>query len=165
MVTGLFFCARWKLRRQDFDRAELGCRSSPQSEHGDIRKISTTAPGTNSSHLLQDTDQSGNGTSLSGSPRHLFVTRYREWGTEWRQVSPENLEQHLATLYTDRPLVLFGEDDSNVLSTISQPSFVLRLLDMLQPGISCCKGSGNGWTWACRRQPALRCRYIRTTIE
>jgi hypothetical protein len=44
------------------------------------------------------------------TPRHLFVRRYREWGTtEWCQVTAENLGQHLATLYADRPLVLFGD--------------------------------------------------------
>ena len=38
------------------------------------------------------------------TPRHLFVSRYREWGTPvWRQVTAENLEQHLPALYADRP--------------------------------------------------------------
>jgi protein-L-isoaspartate(D-aspartate) O-methyltransferase len=86
------------------------------------------------------------------TPRHLFVRRYREWGTpEWRQVTAENLEQHLASLYADRPLMLFGDDDSNVLSTISQPSFVLRMLDMLQlqPGQTVFElGAGSGWNAA-----------------
>jgi protein-L-isoaspartate(D-aspartate) O-methyltransferase len=81
-------------------------------------------------------------------PRHLFVGLYREWGTaEWRQVTSENLEQHLPTLYADKPLILSG-DDSNVLSTISQPSFVLRMLDMLQlqPGQTVFElGAGSGW--------------------
>ena len=86
------------------------------------------------------------------TPRHLFVKRYREWGTtDWRQVTAENLEQHLPTLYADRPLLLFGDDDSNVLSTISQPSFVLRMLDMLrlQPGQTVFElGAGSGWNAA-----------------
>jgi protein-L-isoaspartate(D-aspartate) O-methyltransferase len=86
------------------------------------------------------------------TPRHLFVKRYREWGSpEWRQVTLENLDQHLATLYADRPLMLFGEDDSNVLSTISQPSFVLRMLDLLQlqPGQTVFElGAGSGWNAA-----------------
>lgn len=83
------------------------------------------------------------------TPRHLFVRRYREWGTTgWRQVTAENLEQHLPTLYADRPLLLFGDDDRNVLATISQPSFVLRMLDMLrlQPGQTVFElGAGSGW--------------------
>ncbi len=86
------------------------------------------------------------------TPRHLFVRRYREWGTsEWRQVTDENLGQHLAVLYADRPLVLFGDDDNNLLSTISQPSLVLRMLDMLQlqPGQSVFElGAGSGWNAA-----------------
>jgi hypothetical protein len=47
------------------------------------------------------------------TPRHLFVRRYREWGTtEWRQVTAENLGQHLATLYADRPLVRIAQSAS-----------------------------------------------------
>jgi protein-L-isoaspartate(D-aspartate) O-methyltransferase len=86
------------------------------------------------------------------NPRHLFVRRYREWGTtEWRQVTAENLPQHLATLYANRPLLLFGDDDLNSLSTISQPSFVLRMLDLLQlqPGHTVFElGAGSGWNAA-----------------
>jgi protein-L-isoaspartate(D-aspartate) O-methyltransferase len=86
------------------------------------------------------------------TPRHRFVTRYREWGSpEWRQVTPENLPQHLPALYADRPLVLSGDDDANILSTISQPSFVLRMLDMLQlqPGQTVFElGAGSGWNAA-----------------
>ena len=47
--------------------------------------------------------------------------------------------------------MLFGDDDTNVLSTISQPSFVLRMLDMLQlqPGQTVFElGSGSGWNAA-----------------
>ncbi len=84
-------------------------------------------------------------------PRHLFVTRYREWGTpEWRQVTAENLQEHLPTLYADKPLILSG-DDSNILSTISQPSFVLRMLDMLQLQLGQTVfelGAGSGWNAA-----------------
>jgi protein-L-isoaspartate(D-aspartate) O-methyltransferase len=85
-------------------------------------------------------------------PRHLFVKRYREWGVrEWQEVNQENLAEHLAKLYTDRPLILFGEDDDNIPSTISQPSFVLRMLDMLQikPGHTIFElGAGSGWNAA-----------------
>jgi hypothetical protein len=46
----------------------------------------------------------------------LFVKRYREWGTkEWREIDEDNIEEHLATLYTDRPLILFGEDDGDIV--------------------------------------------------
>jgi protein-L-isoaspartate(D-aspartate) O-methyltransferase len=86
------------------------------------------------------------------TPRHLFVKRYRDWGTrEWREVNEDNLDEHLATLYTDRALILFGEDDENVPSTISQPSFVLWMLDLLQlePGHTVFElGAGSGWNAA-----------------
>jgi protein-L-isoaspartate(D-aspartate) O-methyltransferase len=86
------------------------------------------------------------------TPRHRFVKRYREWGTkEWHEVREQNLEEHLVTLYTDRSLILLGEDDNNIPSTISQPSFVLRMLDMLQlrPGQTVFElGAGSGWNAA-----------------
>ena len=86
------------------------------------------------------------------TPRHKFVRRYRQWGVkEWSEVTEANLEEHLATLYSDRPLVLFGDDDNDVPSTISQPSFVLRMLDMLQlePGQKVFElGAGSGWNAA-----------------
>ena len=86
------------------------------------------------------------------TPRHLFVKRYRDWGSrEWHEVNEEHLEEHLAVLYADRPLILFGEDDENIPSTISQPSFMLRMLDMLQlePGQKVFElGTGSGWNAA-----------------
>jgi protein-L-isoaspartate(D-aspartate) O-methyltransferase len=66
-------------------------------------------------------------------PRHAFISRYRMIGTkDWQEVTPENLTQHLGRLYSDVPLCLAGDDDDDILSTISQPSFVLRSLDLLQ---------------------------------
>jgi protein-L-isoaspartate(D-aspartate) O-methyltransferase len=86
------------------------------------------------------------------TPRHAFVKRYREWGTkEWHEVRKGNLEEHLATLYANKPLILYGEDDDTVPSTISQPSFVLRMLDMLQlrAGQTVFElGAGSGWSAA-----------------
>jgi protein-L-isoaspartate(D-aspartate) O-methyltransferase len=86
------------------------------------------------------------------TPRHQFVKRYREHGTkEWHEVRDENLEEHLATLYANKPLILHGDDDDTVPSTISQPSFVLRMLDMLQlrPGQTVFElGAGSGWNAA-----------------
>jgi protein-L-isoaspartate(D-aspartate) O-methyltransferase len=86
------------------------------------------------------------------TPRHAFVRRYREWGTkEWHEVRDESLEEHLATLYANKPLILYGDDDDTVPSTISQPSFVLRMLDMLQlrTGQTAFElGAGSGWNAA-----------------
>ncbi len=85
-------------------------------------------------------------------PRHRFVPRYRVWGsTEWHEVTSASLEQHLARLYVDEPLILAGDDDENPSSTISQPSLVLRMLDLLQlePGQTVFElGTGSGWNAA-----------------
>jgi protein-L-isoaspartate(D-aspartate) O-methyltransferase len=92
------------------------------------------------------------------TPRHQFVRRYRRWGVkEWNEVNEDNLEEHLATLYSDRALVLFGDDDDDIPSTISQPSFVLRMLDLLQlgPGQKVFElGAGSGWNAALMGQLA-----------
>jgi protein-L-isoaspartate(D-aspartate) O-methyltransferase len=86
------------------------------------------------------------------TPRHAFVKRYRQWGTKaWHEVREANLAEHLATLYANAPLILFGDDDDDVPSTISQPSFVLHMLDMLQlqPGQAVFElGAGSGWNAA-----------------
>src|SRR4030042_2367936 len=86
------------------------------------------------------------------TPRHLCVKRYRELGTkEWNEVNEDNLESHLARLYQDKALILFGDDPVNLQSTISQPSFVLQILDMLQlkPGQRVFElGAGSGWNAA-----------------
>jgi len=85
------------------------------------------------------------------TPRHLFVKRYRVWGSkEWKEVTKDNLPEHIARLYTDGPLILCGDDD-NLLSTLSQPSLVLRMLDMLQirSGHNVLEvGAGSGWNAA-----------------
>jgi len=85
-------------------------------------------------------------------PRHAFIRRCRHWGTkDWQVISEENLEEHLAILYGDNALPLFGDDDNDVPSTISQPSFVMRMLDMLQlqPGQRVFElGAGSGWNAA-----------------
>jgi protein-L-isoaspartate(D-aspartate) O-methyltransferase len=85
-------------------------------------------------------------------PRHLFVSRYRMIGTkDWQEVTQENLQEHLGRLYNDEPLCLYGDDDNDILSTISQPSFVLRSLDMLQlrRGQKVFElGTGSGWNAA-----------------
>ena len=86
------------------------------------------------------------------TPRHLFVKRYRELGIkEWNEVKHDNLENHLAKLYEDRWLILFDDGADKILSTISHPSLVLRMLDMLQvkPGHKIFElGTGSGWNAA-----------------
>jgi protein-L-isoaspartate(D-aspartate) O-methyltransferase len=86
------------------------------------------------------------------TPRHLFVRRYRQGGTkQWHDVRADNLQEHLATLYANHPLILYGDDDDDVPSTISEPSLVLRMLDLLQlrPGQRVLElGTGSGWNAA-----------------
>jgi protein-L-isoaspartate(D-aspartate) O-methyltransferase len=85
-------------------------------------------------------------------PRHLFVSRYRTIGTkEWQEVTQESLPEQFGRLYADDALCLLGDDDDDIPSTISQPSFVLRSLDMLQlrPGQKVFElGTGSGWNAA-----------------
>jgi protein-L-isoaspartate(D-aspartate) O-methyltransferase len=111
-------------------------------------------------HLLEQTQYIYYETPISEAtqhaflqmPRHMFIKRYRDWGTtEWHEVRADNVSAHLSTLYANRPLTLFGNDDDNIPSTISQPSFVLRMLDMLQlrPGHTVFElGAGSGWNAA-----------------
>jgi protein-L-isoaspartate(D-aspartate) O-methyltransferase len=88
-------------------------------------------------------------SAFKSAPRHLFINRYRKFATkEWQDVTAENLELHLGRLYADDALCLFGDDDNDPIASISQPSFVLRCLDMLQlrPGQRVFElGTGSGW--------------------
>ena len=93
------------------------------------------------------------------TPRHLFVEKYRNHGVpEWFTVTDQNLEEHLSTLYADQPAILFGSDEdfeskngTKQVSTISQPSFVMRLIDLLdiQEGQTVFElGAASGWNAA-----------------
>lgn len=86
------------------------------------------------------------------TPRHRFVTRYRQWPQrEWQEVTAENLAQHLPTLYSNDALMLWDDEQATTLSTISQPSLVLAMLQLLQlaPGQRVFElGAGSGWNAA-----------------
>jgi protein-L-isoaspartate(D-aspartate) O-methyltransferase len=124
------------------------------------RPTSMDAPTRYQRQLLDQAQQMYHHTPISdatvqaylATPRHLFVPRYRERASRnWCEVNEENLHQHLAVLYADTPLTLFGDDDDNIASTISQPSFVLRMLDLLQleAGQTVLElGAGSGWNAA-----------------
>lgn len=85
------------------------------------------------------------------TPRHRFVDRYRTWNDpRWRSGD-------LNEIYTDDSLILAGNENSAVLSSASQPSYVLSLVDALdiQPGHRILEiGSGCGWLLAIMAQLA-----------
>ena len=85
------------------------------------------------------------------TPRHHFIPRYRDWNTNtWYDVTPQTLEQHLHFLYSNNAIGLYGDDESTP-STISQPSLVLYMLELLQlaPGQRVFElGAGSGWNAA-----------------
>ncbi len=86
------------------------------------------------------------------TPRHRFVTRYRQWGQrDWQEVTDETLAHHLPTLYSNDALMLWGDDQANTLSSISQPSLVLAMIQMLKlaAGHHVFElGAGSGWNAA-----------------
>ncbi len=89
--------------------------------------------------------------AFRATPRHHFIHRYRDWKTdEWQTVTPETLAHHLPMLYSNNAIGLWGDDESTP-STISQPSLVLYMLELLQlePGQRVFElGAGSGWNAA-----------------
>ena len=61
-----------------------------------------------SQYIYYDTPISeATASAYLATPRHLFVTSYREWGSkQWHRVHEENLQEHVAALYANRPLIL-----------------------------------------------------------
>lgn len=75
-------------------------------------------------------------------PRHEFLRRFSPDYITWLHVSPE----HYPLIYTDTTLLLY--ERKGFVSTISQPSFVLQMLEMLdlKPGMKAFElGTGSGW--------------------
>jgi protein-L-isoaspartate(D-aspartate) O-methyltransferase len=69
------------------------------------------------------------------TPRHVFIHKYYEPnGKGWAlvEINDDNLALKLPQLYHDAPMTLVVDGDNSVPSTISQPSFVLYMLDKLQ---------------------------------
>ncbi len=92
-------------------------------------------------------------------PRHQFVSRYRNLSQGvWIDIDEANIEDNLSLLYADQPLMIYGDENdfkkelgSEYVSTISQPSFVLRIIDILRlkKGHKVFElGTGSGWNAA-----------------
>jgi protein-L-isoaspartate(D-aspartate) O-methyltransferase len=78
-------------------------------------------------------------------PRHKFLNRFSADYENWLEVRAENLP----LIYADTTLLLYQKDQ--YISTISQPSFVLKMLDLmdLKPGMKAFElGAGSGWNAA-----------------
>lgn len=78
-------------------------------------------------------------------PRHQFLTRFSPDYISWIKASPETMPY----IYNDSTLLLY--EKQGYVSTISQPSFVLKMLDMLdlRPGMRAFElGTGSGWNAA-----------------
>jgi protein-L-isoaspartate(D-aspartate) O-methyltransferase len=86
------------------------------------------------------------------TPRHAFIRRYKVRENDaWNDVSPNNLSEHLTELYADHPLFLFHDGGRDEVSTVSQPTLVLYMLELLQveTGQRICElGAGSGWNAA-----------------
>ena len=79
------------------------------------------------------------------TPRHLFLTIFSTDYHHWLGVTPETIP----LVYDDKVLLLYEKD--GFVSTITQPSFVLRLLDLLDlhEGMRVFEvGAGSGWNAA-----------------
>src|SRR5258707_15677184 len=67
------------------------------------------------------------------TPRHLFVSRFRDTTRPvWNTVTEENLPSLLPVLYANKALALYDGDDDSLLSSISQPHIVLKMLELLE---------------------------------
>ena len=78
-------------------------------------------------------------------PRHMFLDHFSADYQHWLSVSPETMD----LIYADTTLLLYYED--GFTSTISQPSFVLKMLELLdlKPGMQVFElGAGSGWNAA-----------------
>lgn len=86
------------------------------------------------------------------TPRHLFAPRfYSSVKRDWIELASSDLRDHLAELYSDHPICIHRDPSGKTLSTISQPSLVLYMLDLLEidAGQRVFElGGGSGWNAA-----------------
>lgn len=89
--------------------------------------------------------------AFSRWPRHEFL-HHVHLGGHW--VSREEVAASQALLndaYRDKPQLIYSDEHSGLWSTISQPSLVIEMIDMLdlKPGQSVFElGTGSGWSAA-----------------
>jgi len=83
------------------------------------------------------------------SPRHHFVRRFSVDYDNWIEVDEETIFNYLPIIYADSTLLIW--DRENNISTISQPSLVLHMLELLdvKEGMKVFElGTGSGWNAA-----------------
>ncbi len=86
--------------------------------------------------------------AFEAMPRHEFLRQFSRFSpnkTTWLKVTPETLPY----VYADTSLLIY--EKNGVISTISQPSFVLRMLALLdlKPNMKVFEvGTGSGWNAA-----------------
>jgi protein-L-isoaspartate(D-aspartate) O-methyltransferase len=95
--------------------------------------------------------------AISSTPRHKFVHRFRLPMDDSNTLYDFDSEplRCLPLVYSDQAMVHVDANGASLPSTNSQPTYVLRLLDMLglQPAQSVLEvGSGSGWLLALMRR-------------
>lgn len=83
------------------------------------------------------------------TPRHEFIQKFSLDRDHWVTVGPQNFETWYSILYADTTLTLYQKAEKTC--TISQPTLVLRMLELLdvQPGMKIFElGAGSGWNAA-----------------
>lgn len=83
------------------------------------------------------------------TPRHHFVRKFSVDYDNWIEVDDETIKNFLLLIYADATLLIW--DDGHHVSTISQPSLVLHMLELLdiKPGMRIFElGTGSGWNAA-----------------
>ncbi|MDQ8180167.1 protein-L-isoaspartate O-methyltransferase [Pelagicoccus sp. SDUM812005] len=86
------------------------------------------------------------------TPRHRFAPRfYSSQSRQWVDLAEAPIRDHIPELYSDHPLCIYRDENGRSLSTVSQPSLVLYMLDLLEleEGHSVIElGGGSGWNAA-----------------
>lgn len=83
------------------------------------------------------------------TPRHFFVRNFSIDYENWISVDGETVFNYLPLIYSDATLLIWDKD--GFISTISQPSLVLHMLELLdvQKGMRVFElGTGSGWNAA-----------------